>query len=312
MNVVSVSRRTDIPAFYTEWFMNRLRAGYAFVPNPFNPHQVSTVPLTADKVACFVFVTKDPRPIFLRLEELERGGYRYYFHVTLTGLPAWLEPGVPEAGHIVSAIKDAAGKIGSKRIVWRFDPIVFSDLTPPGAILDTFDKLSAGLEGSVSKVIISFVRNYRQVKSRVYRSEKQNPARAGIRFLNSEGVEAMGEEFVAPLVKMAVSRGMEVVSCATGADLLRFGVKSGSCIDGNLINELFGIRLSSRKDPGQRPECGCIRSLDIGMYGTCRHRCLYCYACIDSELSRGRRHDPTSPFLLDQCQRPIEEQPSLF
>jgi hypothetical protein len=306
MNVVSVSRRTDIPAFYSTWFMNRVRTGFAKVENAFNPRQVSTVPLAPDQVACFVFCTKDPRPLLPHLDELDRRGYHYLFQVTVTGLPQLFEPQVPAPREIVAAIREISRRIGPRAVVWRFDPIVISELTPPDRLVERFAELAAGLQGNVHRVIVSFMRPYRSATGRIGRSEAR---KAGVRFLDADEIMTTGGPLAARLREIAERNGMEIFSCAERADLAPFGVRPGACIDGSLIREIFGIALPGKKDQGQRPECGCIRSLDIGAYGTCPHRCLYCYASTDTRL-RSRRHDPDGEALLTPLFTP--PQPELF
>ncbi len=302
MKVVSVSRRTDIPAFYPEWFMNRVRSGYACSRNPFNPKQISTVSLQADKVAALVFWTKDPRPLLPHLDELERRGLRFLFHITLTGLPCALEPEVPESGLIVKAMRRLAGRLGARRVIWRFDPVVLGEGMAPWQVEERFVRLADALQGAVPEVRVSFLRQYRQVARRL-------KGEMGIADLDTEANGAIPEavaETAALLGAAARRRGLAISSCAERFDLRPFGIMPGRCIDAGLLEEIFGLHLDPRKDPGQRPECGCIRSIDIGMYGTCRHGCVYCYAATDRAL-REARHDPQSPFLFGAP--PVENSP---
>jgi hypothetical protein len=304
MQVVSASRRTDIPAGYAEWFLNRVRAGFARVPNPFNPRQVTTISLRPDEVACLVFWTRDPRPLLPYLDELDERGFRSYFQVTITGLPQLLEPGVPTEAAAVGAIRELAGRLGPRRVIWRYDPLLLSDLTPPATIAATFDRLSRALEGSVVRVMVSFLRPYRQVTARLRRLEREH--HLGLRGLSRElpaAERVERRELLARLAEIAVRRGLRLLTCAEADDYSPQGVPPGACIDGELIRELWGIDVPARKDPGQRPECRCIRSVDLGIYGTCRHGCRYCYAAADRTLTRGR-HDPASPILFEQVGLP--------
>ncbi len=311
MHVISASRRTDIPAFYTPWLLRRLEAGHVRVPNPFNLRQVTTVDLRAHKVACLVFWTKDPRPLLPHLTWMERSGHRFIFHVSLTGLPPSLQPHVPPAAAIVEAIAELSRRIGALRVVWRFDPILLSSLTPEDRVLRTFAALAEVLEGRVAHVAISFARYYRQVRTRLRR------AHPDAEFLDLEGLAACDSHarigaLTTALCETAASRGMSLFSCAEPLDLSPYGVRPSACIDPGRLNSLFGLPLSTRKDPGQRPECRCMRSIDIGIYGTCPHRCLYCYARTDAALARGERHDPCASRLLgDDCDE-AGTQPRLF
>lgn len=306
MYVVSASRRTDIPAFYSPWFINRVRAGFALVPNPFNPHQISTVRLSPEKVACFAFITKDPRPLLQYLPELDKRGHRYFFQVTLTGMPSIFEPGVPPAAAIVAAIRQLAASVGAGRVIWRFDPILLSRITPPEKVVKTFGELAAQLDGAVDRVIISFADGYRQVKQRI--AQQGIKAVTSCRFLDPAEIESVGATLAASMSDIAQKRGMSLYSCAEKFDLTASGVKKGSCIESTYVKETFGVSVSPSRGYGQRGECWCIKSVDIGIYGTCHHRCVYCYARVDSRLSGSNKHDPESPFLLDPLVQPPQKQ----
>lgn len=311
MQIVSASRRTDIPAFYTPWLMDRLRAGYARVPNPFNPRRISTVDLRPEHVAALFFWTKDPRPILPHLEELESRGYRTVFHVTVTGLPHLLEPRVPPAADVISAVREISRRVGPGRVVWRFDPVLLSPLTPEKKIISAFDALSSLMEGAVRQVTVSFARPYRQVLSRLRRGGARGYDFPDLTQLPPEEALRRVSPLASALAEIAARRGMVVFSCAERLDLTPLGIRPGACIDGTLIREEFALDLAPRKDPGQRPECRCLRSVDIGMYGTCRHGCLYCYARGDSALGRGRMHDPQGAMLMEG-EEEEERQPGLF
>ena len=305
MKIVSISRRTDIPAFYSQWLMNRVRAGYACSRNPFNPDQISTVSLHPDKVACLVFWTKDPRPLLPHLAELHGRGHRTLFHVTVTGHPHALEPRVPSYPVVCEALQRLAQQVGPQRVIWRFDPVVLGENYPPLQAVERFERVASRLEGAVETVRISFLQRYRQVTRRLQ-------GLAGVADLDGEGLDPlppMVAETARALSAAARRRGLVIESCAERFDLAPCGISPGRCLDPELFEQLFGLRLDSKKDPGQRPECGCTRSVDLGVYGTCRHGCLYCYASTDRAL-KGAVHDPQSPLLFghppeDRVQRSL-------
>lgn len=305
MHIVSASRRTDIPAFYSPWLMNRLREEYALVPNPFNPRQVSNVDLRPERVACLVLVTKDPRPMLPHLDELEGRGFRFLFQVTVTGLPRFLEPGVPEAVVVIDAVRRLAARIGPGRVIWRFDPILLTGSETAEAPLFAFRTIAKQLEGSVDRVIISFAREYATVKSRLRAIAGGN----GATFLGP--APHLKEQIAAGLAEEAARHRMTIQSCAEPHSLAPFGVAPGKCIDAEQIRDLFGIGFRAGKAQGQRTECLCTRSADIGIYGTCPHRCLYCYASCDAAFRRGETHDPLQPALLSGIQRPADLHPAL-
>ena len=303
MHIVSASRRTDIPAFYSSWLMNRLREGYALVPNPFNPRQVSRVDLRPEQVACLVLVTKDPRPMLPHLDELEDRGYRFLFQVTVTGLPRFLESGVPELSAVTAAVRQLAGRIGRGRVTWRFDPILLTGSDTADAPLATFRTIAEQLEGSVDRVIVSFAREYAAVKSRLRTMGHE------VTFLGPD--PHLKERIAAGLAEEAARHRMAVQSCAEPHLLAPFGIPPGRCIDTDQIRDLFGIEFRAGKAQGQRSACLCAQSADLGIYGTCPHRCLYCYASCDAAFRRGEIHDPLQPALLSGVQRPDDLHPAL-
>lgn len=284
--IISVSRRTDIPAFYADWFYNRLRAGYVLVRNPMNLHSVSKVRLTADVVDAFVFWTKNPLPMARLLDELAE--YPYYFQFTLTGYGAEIEPGVPDKRSVlVPAFKDLAVRIGKKRVIWRYDPIFFSVKYTPEYHLMCFEALAAELHNSTERCVISFMDTYRNTK----RNEQQLGA-----------IEPSSEElhvFAGQLARIAAKYGIKLQTCAESMDLTAFGITSSACIDKAQLEDIGGFELDVKKDANQRAECCCAASIDIGTYNTCPGGCLYCYANYNASLVQTNiaSHDKTSPLL---------------
>lgn len=288
--IISASRRTDIPAFYASWLMHRLRAGWCLVPNPVHPSQVSEVSLKPEAVDVLVFWTRNALPLLPHLQELEERGYRFYFLYTLMDNPAALDPGCPPWRDALRTFQALADRVGSKRVIWRYDPVVLTTLTDPGFHMAAFARIAAGLCGHTERCVISMLHPYRKTEKRF--AEK--------------GIErkAFGEAAVGELMRFmageARSRGMEIQSCASEADLEVYGVRRGKCVDDAYLAEVFGIDAGHSKDPSQRKACGCIRSKDIGMYDTCLCGCLYCYATGSLHRAREnyRRHDPAAPCLI--------------
>ncbi|MCX6555026.1 MAG: DUF1848 domain-containing protein [Candidatus Aminicenantes bacterium] len=266
--IISASRRGDIPAFHSAWFMDCLRRGEAVVANPFRPKQTRVVDLRRDAVAALVFWTRDPRPLMKHLDEIDDRGYPYYFLITLTGYPRFLEPGSPGLAPALSFFAALAARIGRKRIVWRYDPVIFSNATGCDFHRDNFLKLAGLLAPFAFRVIISFIDPYPKALRRMQR--------AGFPAGPAAGTPEQQLELLGGFAAIADRSGLEIQSCAEGA--LTASVAPGKCIDEKLLNELFGLNLAYRKDPSQRKLCFCQESVDIGSYGTCRHGCLYCYA----------------------------------
>jgi hypothetical protein len=268
--IVSVSRRCDIPAFAGDWFMERLRAGEVDVANSFRPGPGPgrRVSLKREDVDAFVFWSRDPRPFMFHLPELDRRGYPYYFLLTVTGYPRLLEPAVPAVDDALSFFMELAGRIGRRRIVWRYDPVIFTPDT--GAVFhkESFSRLAVLLAPFAFRVIVSFFDPYAKALRRLQK--------AGIEAAGAAGTPDQQAALLKSFAAVAAAEGLEIQSCAEPA--VQAVVPPGRCIDEGLLNELFGLNLSHRKDPAQRKLCLCQQSVDIGSYGTCRHGCLYCYA----------------------------------
>ena len=289
--IISASRRTDIPAFYPKWMVQRLREGYCTVANPCNRKQVSVISLRPEDVDVIVFWTRNPRPLMPYLEELDSRGYRYYFQHTFLGYPREIDPKSPPVAAAVRTFCELSERLGPSRVIWRYDPIVFSALTPPALHRENFQRLAESLRGHVQRSVVSIVDSYRKTESRMKALEGAAPQPCDARDL---------QDLMRDLAEIARTNGMEIVSCAEEIDLRAFGIRPGKCIDDELIAAAFGLDVSRKKDPAQREACGCVVSRDIGMYESCLYGCRYCYATTSFEQARVNfnQHDPNSPSLL--------------
>jgi hypothetical protein len=291
--IISASRRTDIPAFYAEWLMNRVRAGFCSVPNPVNPRQVSRVSLRPEDVDVFVFWTRDPKPLLGRLAALDERGFRYYFQYTILANPKSLDPRTPPVEEAVNTFRSLADHIGPDRVVWRYDPIIVTDGTPEAYHLDRMASIAANLRGYTKRLVISQVDIYPHVEARLrLLEEKGRPIKLSREPLTAEGIRSMAG--------IAAANAMEISSCAEDIPWTAQRVRPGKCVDDQLIEKVFGISVTHQKDPHQRPACGCVVSKDIGVYDTCAFRCLYCYATRNVETAGRNRlkHDPKAPSLI--------------
>ena len=262
--IISVSRRTDIPAFYSTWFYNCLEKGEVLVPNPFNRKQLSKIYLNKESVDCFVFWTKNPRPFISRLNLLK--GYNYYFQFTVTSYQADVEPNVPKKTDIIKTFAYLSEKIGKERVIWRYDPILLSDKYTKEYHYEWFEKLANYLAPYTTKCVISFID--------LYKKTTRNTKLLELKELSREDKD----EIVYRLSKICNSLNLKLETCSEEGDYSQFGVERGHCIDVNLINKIAGKALEIGKDKNQREVCGCAQSRDIGMYNTCMHKCRYCYA----------------------------------
>ncbi len=248
--------------------MAALRAGELEVRNPFRPGEARRVSLRRRDVDAIVFWSRNARPFLRHLDEIDRGGYPYCFLVTVTGYPRILEPGVPDAGGAAAFVRELAARIGRRRVIWRYDPVIFLPGMGVRFHAANFARLAALLAPRVSRVIVSFFDPYASALRRL--------RKAGIDASGAGGTPEQQAGLLERFVASAAAEGLEIQGCAEPA--LRAAVPAGKCIDDRLLNEVFGLNLSYRKDAGQRKDCLCQQSVDIGAYGECGHGCLYCYA----------------------------------
>lgn len=304
--IISASRRTDIPAYFGRWFIKRIEEGYFYRANPFNPNQVRGFSLLREDVDAIIFWTKNPEPFLPYLDFLDARGYAYYFLYTLNDYPALFEPGLPDIEHRVDTFRNLSRRISRQRVIWRYDPIIISSLTPVDYHLERIEKLSERLNGYTMRVIISFLDFYGKVKKRLIRIEGQQ----GITFRDIRG-DLFREElfdFAREFVRIVKSHGMQVQSCAEAVDLDQCGIIHGSCVDEDLIHNLFSVKKKFGRDNHQRRNCMCARSVDLGMYDTCRAGCIYCYANLNEKKVKSnlRIHSSTSPLLIGKLDGSIE------
>lgn len=296
--IISASRRTDIPAYYSEWLINRLRAGYCVVPNPFRPSQMYRVDLTPQAVDLIVFWTKNAQPLLAHLDEIDRIGFgnRYYFQYTVTCYPRLLEPNSPPLEAAVRTFRELADRIGPNRIIWRYDPILLTNVTDYEYHHAHFSELAQVLAPFSRRCVISLADlHYRGPAVRLRRLEQQ-----GVRLIETDPTSSAFEGLMRWVHAEATKRGLEVVSCAEELSLERFGIAHGKCVDDEYIARVLAVRVPGRKDPNQRRECRCVESKDIGWYSTCPNGCVFCYATQSARLvERNRRaHNPSSPCLV--------------
>jgi hypothetical protein len=283
--ILSISRRTDIPAFYAEWFFNRVKAGFVYVRNPVNAHQISRIPIHPDRVECMVFWTKNPAPMLPRLDEIRP--FTFYFQFTLTPYGRDLEAGLPDKASLVETFRRLSGRIGPERVIWRYDPVLMSHEISEDWHLSHFEDLAGKMASHTKRCVISFIDPYRKTE--------KNLRGTTVRVLRASEIVSLAGK----MALIAQRHGMELQTCAETCDLAAWGIRHGKCIDDGLIETVSGISLNARKDKNQRPACRCVESVDIGAYNTCLHRCLYCYAGSSPAEApeRNRMHHPDSPLL---------------
>lgn len=268
--ILSVSRRTDVPNYYSDWFINRLKEGFLYVRNPMNTHQISRINLSPEVIDCIVFWTKNPANMLGKLEYLQ--DYAYYFQFTLTGYGRDIEPNLPDKRkELIPAFQKLSEKIGKEKVIWRYDPILLSDKYTADYHLRAFEEIAGNLAGYTEKAVISFVD--------LYEKTWRNTRGLGIRLVTEK--EMMG--LAAEMAQIASKYNLEIESCAEQWDFQKVGIQRGSCIDKKLIERIIGCRLTGQKDKNQRKECGCFESVEVGAYNTCLNGCRYCYANFSDE-----------------------------
>ena len=284
--ILSVSRRTDIPAFYTEWFFNRLKEGYIYVRNPMSFHQVSKVMLTPSLIDCIVFWTKDPTKMLDKLALLSE--YKYYFQITINGYGKKIEKNVPHKNSMIEAFTSLSNMIGKEKTIWRYDPIILTNEFDIEWHCENFDLLASRLGNYTNRCVISFVDLYKKCE----------------RNMNNINVNSIDEskmlEIGSKLSKVALKYNMKIETCSELIDLSLVGIEHSKCVDDQLISEVIGQTMNVGKDKNQRDICGCVASIDIGAYNTCRHGCSYCYANYSDSTVKNNilKHDPKSPLLI--------------
>lgn len=285
--IISASRRTDIPSCYPEWMYNRLKEKYVLVRNPMNAHRISRIDLSPDAVDAIVFWTKNPTPMMNRLDELS--DYCYYFQVTLTAYGPEVETNLPSKNKvIIPGFEKLSKEIGKEKVVWRYDPIFFSERYTIDYHCKYFEVLASKLGGYTEKCTVSFLDLYKNTERNL------RPLRL------QKDTYGMQSELLERFAEIAGEYGLSIDTCAETGDFSRLGVGRASCIDRERIERTGGFRLNVSKDKNQRAECGCVSSIDIGTYHTCKNGCLYCYANKREQLAykNFRMHDPDSPLLF--------------
>jgi len=283
--IISASRRTDIPALYPQWFINRLLAKEVLVPNPYNRKKVQRVSLERDVVDMIVFWTKNPKPMIPYLRMIDMLEYPYYFEVSLTDYGKKMEPNLPSIEERIATFILLSEKLGSERVDFRFDPIILSEEYPASYHVEKFDMMCEWVHKYTDRCIFSFVDKYK-----------------GCSFLEPE-IEEM-QKVAEQLAKIANKYYLPLYTCAEKIDLEQYGIRHASCIDKNKIESLLGYKIDAKRDGSQRKECRCVESVDIGMYDTCIHGCKYCYAngLPENVLKKHAQHDWNSPILIGNLQ----------
>jgi len=281
--VISVSRRTDIPAYYANWFRKRLEIGYTFYPNPLNSNNKVYQELSPDSVKAFVFWTRNPRPLFKHLDYIdELYKKKHYMHFTINGLPDILEIRNPKVEYAIDSAKYLADRYKSNEYVqWRYDPIVISSITPSEFHLDKFEYISDKIKDYVNRCYFSFVDYYKKTE----RNFSILTAKEGILFTNPSIEEQI--TLIEKIKTISDRKNIKLYACAEDDVYRRIeGIEKAHCVDGDIINKICtDDNPNNYKEIPSRIGCGCIESRDIGYYDSCPHGCIYCYANMNPDIA---------------------------
>lgn len=295
--LISASRRTDIPAYYSPWFFQRLEEGFVLVRQPRNPKLISRISLSKEVVDGFVFWTKNPIPLLQRLEGAEGvkalDDYPFYVQFTLNPYGKEVEPHVPSKNDtVIPAFQRLSQILGKERVLWRYDPILFNATYTMDYHKSYFSRLAERLSPYTTQCTLSFLD--------IYHNTGKNTKGLGLIPETTPQIYELMEYFS----HIAKKCGISLYTCGEDVDLTPFQIQKGKCVDGKKMEAVSGVPLLASKDKNQRSVCTCCESVDIGMYDSCGHGCLYCYA--NSNFHRVgqnmKTHDPLSPLLFGQVQ----------
>lgn len=283
--ILSVSERTDICAFYADWFFNRLQEGLVYVRNPFFPEQVSKISLDPNHIDAIIFCTKNPIPMLDRLHLLK--DFHYEFQITLTPYLKDIEPNVPAKGTIIKAIKVLSEKIGANRVVIRYDPILLNSTYTIEHHIQMFEKMCHYLEGYTHRVIISFID--------LKKNTLKNSQSLHLIPIDDQKAHRLAKAFG----EIAANHHMDILTCAEKYDFSEYGFLKEGCSSNKRMFELTGIAKKYPKNT-KRALCQCLQTVDISAYNTCPHFCKYCYANYDEKQVKKNYllHDVSSPLLI--------------
>lgn len=285
--IISTGMRTDIPAFYSKWFIERLNAGYVCVKNPYNEHQVTRYELNPSVVDCICFCTKNPMPLLPHIDK-ELKPYNQFWFVTITPYGKDIEPNVPPKNKVIEAFKTLSKKLGKNAVCWRYDPIFYDNGWTKEKHIEMFTKIAQELKEYTKVCVISILDLYEKVKR------------------NAPGIYPPSQkeqlELLKELVKVAKDNDIVIKGCYEGKFLEDVGVDCSGCQTQQTIELAIGQKLNVPNRKNARGACACLLGQDIGAYNTCLHLCKYCYANADKSvvLQNAKKHSDSSPLLVGE------------
>lgn len=286
--IINTGSRTDIPAYYSEWFYNRIKEGYVLARNPYYPEQVTKYRLTPELIDLIIFCTKNPSPMLNRLNEIDQ--FHQFWFVTITPYGKEIEPNVPQVEQVIKSFQKLSGIVGKACCVWRYDPIFITEKYTVDFHMRQFEKMAKELSGYTNQCVISFIDLYEKTKRNFPKAKK----------VEQSEQELLIKEFV----KIGNKYRIKIRTCCENPELERFGADVSGCMTQQVLEKAVGYRMKVPNRSPARAECNCLLGNDIGMYNTCGHGCLYCYANYDIKIveQNMKRHNPKSPLLIGEIQ----------
>ena len=284
--ILNTGSRTDIPAYYSDWFYNRIKEGYVLSRNPYYPAQITKYLLNPKIIDVIVFCTKNPFPMLERLSLLS--AFDMFWFVTITPYGKEIEPHVPSKELVINYFQKLSEQIGRERISWRYDPIFVTDNYSVDYHIDQFHQMAKALSGYTDQCVVSFIdlyektlRNFRRARSVTNKEQ---------------------EKIIAAFSKIAKENGLQIHLCCENVNLIRENVDADGCMSKAVLEKALGCKLNVPQKKAARKECSCLLGADIGAYNTCCHGCLYCYANYDNDtvLKNRKLHNPASPLLIGE------------
>ena len=287
--IINTGCRTDIPAFYPKWLINRIKEGYVMVRNPYNPSQVTKYSLNPDVVDCLAFCTKNPEPILKYLNELDI--YKQFWFVTITPYGKDIEANVPNKEKVIESFKKLSKHIGVNSIGWRYDPIFIGNNFDVNKHIYYFEKIAKELKNYTHNCTISFLDLYEKVKRN---SPELKPPTKNEQIEIAKAFSKIGKE-----------NDIVIHSCCEKTYLAEYGLDISGCMSKEIVEEAIGYSLNPPKVQNLRESCNCLMGNDIGAYNTCGHLCKYCYADYNKELvlENMRKHNEDSPLLIGKVSK---------
>lgn len=289
--IINTGQRTDIPAFYSDWFYNRIHEGYVYVRNPYFPKRVNKFILNPQIVDCLCFCTKNPAPMLKRLDEIKQ--YRQFWFVTITPYDPDVERHVPLVKDVIKSFQQLSLKVGQSCVGWRYDPVFINDKYTVEYHIKAFHYIAKHLSKYTSRCVISFIDLYEKTK-RNFPYCQEVPL-------------SIQHQLMKAFSTIAKQYDIQLYACAESKEFEKYGVNCQGCMSQNVIEKALNIDLTLKKT-NIRNECQCLLGNDIGTYNTCLHGCLYCYANVDYKkvLDLYQKHDPHSPLLIGYLQEDDE------